>query len=68
MIYDDKIKDFTKQETKNLDWPHKNALVIEIMLTDCEITRLLINTASLVNVYSTKWNSLIFRSNDSSNL
>lgn len=50
MIEDDKIIYFEEQETMNLDWPHNEALVIEIILSDCEITRSLIDTGSLVKI------------------
>lgn len=35
---------------KNLDWPHNDALVIEIMLAEFGVTRSLSNTDSSVNM------------------
>lgn len=47
---EDAILEFDEQKMANLVWPHNNALVIEIMLVDCKITRSLVDTGSSVNV------------------
>lgn len=50
MIEDDKIIYFEEQETMNLDWLYNEVLVIEIILSDCEIIRSLIDIGSLVKI------------------
>lgn len=50
MIEDDTIVQFKEKHTENLDFPHNDALVIEIMLTDYEKNMSLVDTGRSVNM------------------
>ncbi|KAF8113580.1 hypothetical protein N665_0048s0041 [Sinapis alba] len=50
MIEDDMIIELKEHGMTNLDLPHNEALVIETILTTCEMTRSLIDTGSSVNM------------------
>lgn len=41
---------FTDADTHILDKPHNDPLVIELIVSDCKMTRILVNTGSLVDL------------------
>ena len=56
---DDKPKDgyeisFTEEDTKGLDTPHNDPLVVELRIGDCEVTRVLVDTRSSVDLIFSK--------------
>lgn len=51
MIDNNVVLEYTEQKTENLNWPHNDALVLEIRLADCKITRTMVDTDSSVKVF-----------------
>ncbi|CAN6933850.1 unnamed protein product [Brassica oleracea] len=55
----DKPKDgyeisFTEEDAKGLDTPHNDPLVVELRIGDCEVTRILVDTGSSVDLIFSK--------------
>ncbi|KAF8117993.1 hypothetical protein N665_0007s0042 [Sinapis alba] len=45
---------FTEEDTKGLDKPHNDPLVVELRIGDCEVTRVLVDTRSSVDLIFSK--------------
>ncbi|KAF8088727.1 hypothetical protein N665_0532s0086 [Sinapis alba] len=45
---------FTEEDTKGLDKPHNDPLVVELRIGDCEVTRVLVDTGSSVDLIFSK--------------